>query len=546
MDVILSLAEPVPRGLGEGTGAAGGPGLATPVGPAGRVQLLCPEPVDRAEVARSEQDHSGIEFGAVLAALLAPAAVVPRDLAAVSPPDPAVVVPSDAAAVALPDPAVLVPPDPAAVPSALPALAWPARQESPGGNGASLPVPVRPAVEALEPCPRPGEGPPPAVVGARAAATGADLAGQPGEFVLALRVTRYTPVAAEGFTPPAPTGTPGVTRRAPAGAPGVTPPGPADAGAIPARAQGSGDVPPPGPALAPEGCQRAGADPAQAAGGAPIHRRTGGSSGPVLPCPATGADAAEGRFPAAGPGEGIPAGTSGPPDGDTPDGSRVRGDGSAGGGPSRARGMREPGVTASTNPGGAAEGTPPDPAAHSRSESWPAGPVAGPHGPHGRPEGEAGVLPRPAGSEPVPGTERSGQEWRGHRPSEVEVEVDGGPLGFLTVRVSERHGTVAARFLVEDSTASWLLHRSMPELEHRLQQVGLAPGQLEIWLGGAGARGQHAGRRHGPDPGSRPDPGRVAGPAGGTGRLSAVGVETDPVAPARWAAGRAVGLDVWV
>jgi hypothetical protein len=148
------------------------------------------------------------------------------------------------------------------------------------------------------------------------------------------------------------------------------------------------------------------------------------------------------------------------------------------------------------------------------------------------PGGDRTGLAREPGAELLPGLDQ-GSRWPGHRPAEVEVEVDAGDLGQVTVRVAERHGTVVARFLVEGSTVSQLLERNMPELHARLVQAGLVPGQLEVSLGGSGDRGRRGSpsqgqeplRVGGSEPVSRPTPavgvsartGAVVAPAG-TGR----------------------------
>ncbi|MEW5933547.1 MAG: flagellar hook-length control protein FliK, partial [Bacillota bacterium] len=111
--------------------------------------------------------------------------------------------------------------------------------------------------------------------------------------------------------------------------------------------------------------------------------------------------------------------------------------------------------------------------------------------------------------------------WHAHRPAELEVQLDGGNLGPVTVRVAEHHGTVAARFLVEDGTASHLLQRNLPELEQRLEEAGLTAGQLEVSLAGQGHghRPTPEGRRMRPGVGGvaalaerRAHPGVGAGP----------------------------------
>ncbi|MEW5935453.1 MAG: flagellar hook-length control protein FliK, partial [Bacillota bacterium] len=111
--------------------------------------------------------------------------------------------------------------------------------------------------------------------------------------------------------------------------------------------------------------------------------------------------------------------------------------------------------------------------------------------------------------------------WHAHRPAELEVQLDGGNLGPVTVRVAEHHGTVAARFLVEDGSASHLLQRNLPELEQRLQEAGLTAGQLEVSLAGQGHghRPTPEGRRMRPGVGGvaalaerRAHPGAGAGP----------------------------------
>ncbi|MEW6546436.1 MAG: flagellar hook-length control protein FliK [Bacillota bacterium] len=137
----------------------------------------------------------------------------------------------------------------------------------------------------------------------------------------------------------------------------------------------------------------------------------------------------------------------------------------------------------------------------------------------GRAEQEAtGVSPR--GSDvPLPrqhpGAVPRYGDWPGHRPAELEVHIDGGDLGPVTVWVAERHGKVAARFVVEDGNVSGLLQRNMPELQARLEQAGLVAGQLEVSLGESGYRD----RRSPPDAWRGPD--RLGGVGPGPGRLRA-------------------------
>lgn len=78
------------------------------------------------------------------------------------------------------------------------------------------------------------------------------------------------------------------------------------------------------------------------------------------------------------------------------------------------------------------------------------------------------------GRVPAPAPER--------RAPEVRLEVDGGDWGKVTVRVAERHGTVAAKFLVQEEAARVLLERKLPELQFRFEQTGLAAGELTVDL----------------------------------------------------------------
>lgn len=332
-----------------------------------------------------------------------------------------------------------------------------------------------------------------------------------------VRITVFTPVAPQPGSPAV--GMDVGEGPAPA-APGVQVVGEeaSPVNAVPAHA------PAPAAPQAPAGTTRTSGHPAAAAAlppPDPAHPGGGQAAGVALPsrtvhAGAPGPDgplAAGAGAPRPGKGEVPPAGpdrTAGPEEsgestrgsvvdlrdaarGEKPGGERSRAEGSG------TEGSRTPGFSGGDGPGQHLRRGDLDPAAVTSSRTG-QDVAASPdrNGDRAVPAREAAIDGRN-----VSGPVRNAH-WPGQRPAEVEVQVDAGDLGPVTVRVAERHGTVAARFVVEEGTASYLLQRNMPELQTRLERAGLVAGQLEVSLGG----GTDRGRRFSP---GRREPSRVEG-----------------------------------